>query len=200
MSKFFLLILWTALSLSIQDLDLRFTPFDNSYPFLQHAGNHGQHMALSLFIESLCRTSQLLDLCVISVVILIRRCSCNETLTLDSPIQEMCMRLGNFVFMGENILSIAKLVTLHSDHVMCKPITVFCQFCSYLCGELFWAYCWIWAVSIVPILQYPCISRKTQEPLLCQWQFGSDLVSKHPWFHVHISSLLYVGNLVVRLL
>jgi hypothetical protein len=26
--------------------------------------------------------------------------------------------------MGENILCIAKLVTLHSDLVMCKPITV----------------------------------------------------------------------------
>lgn len=34
------------------------------------------------------------------------------------------MRLGNFVFMGENILRIAKLVTLGSDHVICKPITV----------------------------------------------------------------------------
>jgi hypothetical protein len=124
MSKFFLLILRTVLSLSIQDLDLRFTPFDIVYPFLQHAANHGQHMALSLFIESLCRTSQLLDLCVISVVILFCRCSCNKTLTLDSPIQEMCMRLCNLVFMGENILCIAKLVTLRSDHVMCKPITV----------------------------------------------------------------------------
>lgn len=46
----FLLILRTVLSLSIQELDPRSTPFDNSYPFFQHAGNHGQHMALSLFI------------------------------------------------------------------------------------------------------------------------------------------------------
>lgn len=61
---------------------------------------------------------------MISVVILICICSCNETLALDSRIQEMCTRLGNFFFMGENILRIAKLVTLGSDHVICKPITV----------------------------------------------------------------------------
>lgn len=34
------------------------------------------------------------------------------------------MRLGKLFFMGENILCIAKLVTLGSDHVICKPITV----------------------------------------------------------------------------